>query len=175
MADIERMKRAAARAVLERVPPGVLLGVGSGTTAEAFINELAASQMDLEGVVPSSERTASLLQLAGLPLLELGVTSRVDLYVDGADEIDPQLRLLKGRGGALVREKVLATMTDRFIVIADETKRVDTLGRDSLPVEVTPAAMSFVAARLGGLLTCQPESTQSQVTKASLLAHVSCI
>jgi ribose 5-phosphate isomerase A len=151
-----RLKIEAARAGLERVEEGMVLGIGTGSTVNALIDELASAGIRLEGAVSSSEETTRRLKQAGIDVLELNHTGDLDLYIDGADEVDGHRRLIKGGGGALTREKVIAGASRRFVCIVDESKRVDVLGAFPLPVEVIPMARSFVARqlrKLGG----QPE------------------
>lgn len=150
---VELQKRAAARAALEFVSDGMYLGVGSGSTSAHFVRELAASDRSIKGAVASSTRTAELLAEASIPLVELTDVGRVPLYVDGADEADSDLRLIKGGGGALTQEKIVACSADLFVCIVDESKLVERLGAFPLPVEVIPMALVHVArriARLGG-------------------------
>lgn len=151
-------KVAAARAALDHVEAGMLLGIGSGSTAEAFIEALAER---IEGGlvvsgVPTSERTAGLCMEYGVPLITLDDEPRLDLAIDGADEIGPNLSLVKGGGGALLREKIVAWAADRMIVIADDTKLVDALGAFGVPITVsafgslaTRLAVETEAARIG--------------------------
>lgn len=173
--DAQAAKREAARAALEYVETGMLLGIGSGSTAEEFVRLLAARVA--EGLrivgVPTSERTAALCRETGVPLSDLDETPHLDLAIDGADEIDPQLALIKGGGGALLREKIVAAAADRMIVIADNSKLVEMLGRFSLPVEVnrfglaaTRLAIEKSAKGLGlsGPLTLRMTSGQPFVT-----------
>ncbi|NDW05572.1 ribose-5-phosphate isomerase RpiA [Jiella pacifica] len=143
MADIEQLKRAAGEAALAFVEDGMLLGIGTGTTAEAFVRALAPkvrAGMKVTGV-PTSERTLRLCQELAIPTATLETMPKLDLSIDGADEIDPQLRLIKGGGGALLREKIVAAAAKRMIVIADETKLVDTLGAFPLPIEINGFGM----------------------------------
>ncbi|OWK23839.1 ribose 5-phosphate isomerase [Rhizobium yanglingense] len=152
------MKMKAAEAALTHVESGMRLGIGTGSTAEEFVHLLAekvAGGFRVEGV-PTSERTARLCVELGVPLKSLDELPELDLTVDGADEIDASLRLVKGGGGALLREKIVAAASDRVIVIADESKLVETLGRFPLPIEVSPfglvstrIAIERKAARLG--------------------------
>lgn len=142
--DREAQKRAAARRALELVRPGMVVGIGTGTTARFFIEGLAGQPVV---VVPTSRQSAEVAQSAGLKVVD-DPQGEIDLAVDGADEIDPELRLVKGHGGALFREKMVATAARRFVVIADESKLVDRLGRDFLPVEVAPFLWRQTAARL---------------------------
>lgn len=134
----EEMKIAAARAAIGHVENGMRLGIGSGSTAEKFIEQLAEAVgqgLDIVGV-PTSERTARLCVEMGIRLESLDDLPELDLAIDGADEIDPALNLIKGAGGALLREKIVASAAKRMIVVADERKCVDSLGRFPLPVEV---------------------------------------
>jgi ribose 5-phosphate isomerase A len=173
--DAKAAKIEAARAALEYVRTGMRLGIGSGSTAEEFVRLLAgrvAEGLRITGV-PTSERTAALCREGGVPLSDLDRTPHLDLAVDGADEIDPQLALIKGGGGALLREKIVAAAADRMIVIADSTKLVDVLGRFPLPVEVnrfglsaTRLAIERAAAKLGldGPLTLRMTNGEPFVT-----------
>jgi len=144
----EDKKRRAAEAAISHARGARVIGVGTGSTVNHFIDLLAAQRADLEGAVSSSEASTVRLKLAGIPVLELNSTGTLDLYVDGADESDHHLRLIKGGGGALTREKIVAGASRRFICIADDSKLVDVLGRFPLPIEVIPMARSFVAREL---------------------------
>ncbi len=138
--DAREMKIKAAAAALEHVEDGMRLGIGTGSTAEEFVRLLAekvAGGLKVEGV-PTSERTARLCLELGVPLKSLDELPQLDLTIDGADEVDAQLRLIKGGGGALLREKIVAAASERMIVIADESKVVDVLGRFPLPIEINP-------------------------------------
>ncbi len=139
--DARQLKIEAARAALAHVEEDMRLGIGTGSTAEEFVRLLAARMTD-EGLsiigVPTSERTAALCRELGVPLSTLEETPQLDLTIDGADEIDPQLALVKGGGGALLREKIVAAASERMVVIADASKLVDTLGKFPLPIEVNP-------------------------------------
>lgn len=151
--NLDEMKRAAALAALEYVVEGTVIGVGTGSTANHFIDGLAALKDRIAGAVASSEASARRLAGHGIRLLDLNEVERIPVYVDGADEIDPGFSMVKGGGGALTREKIVAAVSDRFVCICDSTKRVATLGRFPLPVEVIPMARRHVArelARLGG-------------------------
>ncbi len=145
------MKRAAAEAALEYVAPDSVIGVGTGSTAEHFIDALGSSEIPLEGAVPSSDATAHALAARGIRVLTLEEGPRPEVYVDGADEADPELRLIKGAGGALTREKVVANASRAFVCICDESKLVDALGAVPVPVEVVPMAVPFVASMIEGL------------------------
>jgi len=147
------MKRAAAAAAIAHVPEGCVVGVGSGSTANYFIAELGRISRRLSAAVASSETTAQKLQKAGIKVLDLNTVDELAVYVDGADEITRRLAMIKGGGGALTREKIVAAVARRFVCIADQSKLVDTLGRFPLPVEVVPMARSLVArelVKLGG-------------------------
>ncbi|MCX8999837.1 ribose-5-phosphate isomerase RpiA [Rhizobiaceae bacterium BDR2-2] len=156
--DAREMKIKAAAVALGFVEDGMRLGIGTGSTAEEFVRLLAekvAGGFKVQGV-PTSERTARLCLELGVPLKSLDELPELDLTVDGADEVDSALRLVKGGGGALLREKIVASASERMIVIADETKLVETLGKFPLPVEVNPfglaatrIAVEKAAARLG--------------------------
>jgi ribose 5-phosphate isomerase A len=156
--DVREMKVKAAEAALAHVEDGMRLGIGTGSTAEEFVRLLAErvhGGLRVEGV-PTSERTARLCVELGVPLRSLDELPELDLTIDGADELDANLTLVKGGGGALLREKIVAACSTRMLVIADESKLVGTLGRFPLPIEVNPfghkatrIAIEKVAARLG--------------------------
>lgn len=152
LAEAGDLKRAAAERAVELVEDGMLLGVGTGTTARHFIAGLVrrAGQGMRVTVLPTSLESAALVREAGIPLVE-DVERAVDLAVDGADEIDPELNLLKGHGGALFREKLVATAAARFVVIADESKLVERLGQSYVPVEVLPFLWRLTGRRLAEL------------------------
>ena len=148
------MKRAAAAAAIEYVQPGMTIGVGTGSTADWFVtllSELPVARRPAAAVA-SSLATAAALRAAGIRVLDPAVAPYpLPLYVDGADEVDPELRLIKGGGGAHAREKVFATAAELFVCIVDESKLVDQLGRGPVPLEVMPWAAAFVARRLTAL------------------------
>ncbi len=146
-----RLKIEAARAALEYVESGMVLGVGTGSTVNAFIDELVSSGRRLDGAVSSSEATSEKLREAGIKVLDLNHVGGLELYIDGADEVDEHQRLIKGGGGALTREKVIAEASRRFVCIVDESKCVPVLGDFPLPVEVVPMARALVARKLVGL------------------------
>ncbi len=146
-ADSDELKRAAARRALELVAPGMVLGLGSGSTARYFIEGLRGLRV---AGVATSRASAELARAAGVEVLD-DPPVPLDLAVDGADEIDSALRLVKGHGGALLREKLVAMAARRFVVIADESKLVDRLGRTYVPVEVTAFLWRGTAARLAHL------------------------
>ena len=141
-------KRQAARAALSYIKDGISLGVGTGSTVNYFIDALPEHMHRLTAVVSSSEASTRRLRDLGLEVSELSAVGDVDLYVDGADEATKHLHLIKGGGGALTREKVLAAAARRFVCIADDTKLVGVLGRFPLPIEVIPMAQSYVARQL---------------------------
>ncbi len=147
------MKKAAARAALEYIESGTVIGVGTGSTANHFIDALAAIKGRIDGAVASSNATAERLKKQGIPVLDLNATGGLKLYVDGADEATRNLHLIKGGGGALTREKIVAAASEVFVCVADDSKLVDVLGKFPLPVEVIPMARSYVAreiVKLGG-------------------------
>jgi ribose 5-phosphate isomerase A len=149
----DEMKKAAALAALEYVETGTVIGVGTGSTANHFIDALATIKGKLEGTVASSNATAERLKRHGIPVFDLNATGGLSLYVDGADESTRHLHLIKGGGGALTREKIVAAASKTFVCVADETKLVDVLGKFPLPVEVVPMARSYIAreiVKLGG-------------------------
>jgi ribose 5-phosphate isomerase A len=147
-ADHERAVRAAATAALQYVEPRVLLGVGSGRTVAAFIELLADSDRRPSAAVASSLATAELLRIIGVDAVPLPASGRLPIYVDGADAADGRLRLIKGRGGAHTREKVLASASDRFVCIVDDSKPLDSLEGHTVPLEVLPIALDFVLREL---------------------------
>lgn len=159
----DALKQAAARAAIPYVEDGSIVGVGTGSTVNFFIDELAKIRDRIEGAVSSSEASAARLKAHGIPVLDLNSTGEIPVYVDGADEITRHLAMIKGGGGALTREKIVAAAARRFVCIADGSKLVDVLGRFPLPVEVIPMARSYVAreiVKLGG----QPEWRMNAVT-----------
>lgn len=148
----DELKQQVAAAAVTYVKEGII-GVGTGSTANMFIEELAKVKHKIEGAVASSEATAQRLRGHGIQVFDLNAVDSLDIYVDGADEITEHLHMLKGGGGALTREKIVAAVAKTFICICDETKYVPTLGKFPLPVEVLPMAKSYVArelVKLGG-------------------------
>ncbi|GAB4302091.1 MAG: ribose-5-phosphate isomerase RpiA [Thiohalomonadaceae bacterium] len=149
----DEMKQAVARAALEHVVPDTIIGIGTGSTANHFIDFLAEIKHKVAGTVASSVASAERLKKHGIPVLDLNEVSEISVYVDGADETNRRMQLVKGGGGALTREKIVAAASRKFVCIVDETKVVDVLGKFPLPVEVIPMARSYVArelVRLGG-------------------------
>jgi ribose 5-phosphate isomerase A len=141
-------KRAAAAAATEFVDAAAILGVGTGSTVNLFIDALVASGKRVQGAVSSSEATTQRLRTAGIPVLELNAVGMLALYIDGADEATRAKELIKGGGGALTREKIVAAVARTFVCIVDESKVVARLGRYPLPVEVIPMAREYVAREL---------------------------
>jgi len=151
--NADSKKRLAAAAALAYVTEDTIIGIGTGSTVNHFIDVLAARKLRIRGVVSSSDASTERLLRHGFEVFDLNTAGDLDLYVDGADESDRHLRLIKGGGGALTREKILAAASRRFVCIADESKLVDVLGAFPLPVEVIPMARSYVArqiVKLGG-------------------------
>ena len=149
----DELKQAVARAAIEQVPVGSIVGVGTGSTANYFIDELGKIKGRIEGAVASSEASAQRLRKLGIDVFELNDVAELPVYVDGADEITRHLAMIKGGGGALTREKIVAAVARKFVCIADQSKLVDVLGKFPLPVEVIPMARSYVArelVKLGG-------------------------
>jgi len=144
----DEMKQAVAKAALEYVKPDTIVGIGTGSTANYFIDYLAEMKGKIEGTVASSEASAERLKGHGIPVYDLNMVDEIDVYVDGADETTHQKHLVKGGGGALTREKIVAAVANRFVCIVDDTKVVSLLGKFPLPVEVIPMARSYVARQL---------------------------
>jgi ribose 5-phosphate isomerase A len=141
-------KRSAALAALAYIKDGIVLGVGTGSTVDFFIDALPEHRGRFRAVVSSSERSTRKLEAFGIRVTKLGEVGEIDVYVDGADEATKRLHLIKGGGGALTREKILAAASRRFVCIVDESKLVGTLGRFPLPIEVIPMAQAFVAKQM---------------------------
>lgn len=141
-------KAAAASNSLQYVKPGSIVGVGTGSTVNFFIDALATIKHNVEGAVSSSEASTRRLTEHGIPVVDLAQVGTLDLYVDGADEANKHLQLIKGGGGALTREKIVATASRKFVCILDDSKLVEVLGDFPLPVEVIPMARSLVARKL---------------------------
>lgn len=161
--NADDMKKAAAEAAIEYVENGMVVGIGTGSTANHFIDLLAKVKSKIDGTVASSEASADRLRSHGIPVMDLNEFSQLSLYVDGADESDSGLNLIKGGGGALTREKIVAAASEKFVCIADDSKLVNVLGKFPLPIEVIPMARSYVARKLvemGGV----PEYREGFVT-----------
>ena len=151
--DQNERKAAVARAALDYVVPGEILGVGTGSTARLFIDALAQIKDRIPGAVASSEDTRERLLAHGIRVFDLNEVTSISVYIDGADEISPEMHMIKGGGAALTREKIVTAVAEKFVCIVDESKVVDVLGRFPLPVEVIPTARAYVMrelARLGG-------------------------
>ncbi|PCJ14986.1 MAG: ribose 5-phosphate isomerase A [Gammaproteobacteria bacterium] len=149
----DQLKKAVAKAAIQYVVEDSIIGVGTGSTVNYFIEELAAMRMKIAGAVASSEATAELLKKHDIPVYDLNAVDEVPVYIDGADEANPDLALIKGGGAALTREKIIAAVAKQFVCIVDESKQVKQLGEFPLPVEVIPLARSHVArqiVKLGG-------------------------
>jgi ribose 5-phosphate isomerase A len=147
----DEQKQAVARAAIDYVVAGEILGVGTGSTANFFIDELAKIKDRVKGAVASSEATAARLKSHGIPVLDLNDVDRMPVYIDGADEITARGAMIKGGGAALTREKIVVSVADKFVCIADGSKLVDVLGNFPLPVEVIPMAQAVVGRKLAAL------------------------
>ncbi|MDY7026185.1 MAG: ribose-5-phosphate isomerase RpiA [Pseudomonadota bacterium] len=159
----DALKQKAAEAALSFVTNGTRLGVGTGSTVKFFIDALAAAKVELDVIVSSSEQSTKHLESLGFTVTPLNQAGNLDLYVDGADEINERLEMIKGGGGALTREKIIAGASDRFVCIVDSSKKVKQLGKFPLPIEVIPMARSFVARKIIGL-GGQPEYREGVIT-----------
>ena len=157
-------KRLAGEKAIEFVEDGMVVGVGTGSTVAFFIDALARIRHRIAGAVSSSDQSSARLRSHGIEVLELNDTGPLPLYVDGADECDPQRRLIKGGGAALTREKIIAEASRQFVCIVDPSKQVDVLGRFPLPIEVIPMARSLVARELVERTGGQPVWRQGVVT-----------
>ncbi|MDF7681416.1 ribose-5-phosphate isomerase RpiA [Enterobacteriaceae bacterium ESL0689] len=159
----DELKKTVGWAALRYVQPGTIVGVGTGSTASHFIDALGTMKMQIEGAVSSSDASTEKLKSLGIPVFDLNNIDSLSVYVDGADEINDQMQMIKGGGAALTREKVIASVADKFICIVDASKQVPILGTFPLPVEVIPMARSAVArslVKLGG----RPEYRQGVIT-----------
>jgi len=159
----DQLKKLVARAALEHVETDSVIGVGTGSTVNCFIDALAERGERVEAAVSSSEASTQRLKKYGIRISELNHTGDLDVYVDGADEFDPHRRLIKGGGGALTREKIVTAASRRFVCIVDESKQVSILGRFPLPIEVIPMARSLVGRRMAAM-GGQPEWREGFVT-----------
>lgn len=163
MLNQEQMKKLAGEAAIQYINEGMVVGVGTGSTVKYFIDKLAEMRFDIKGAVSSSKQTETLLKQYGIPVLDLNSEGNVDVYVDGADEVNHYLEMIKGGGAALTFEKIVASCARKFVCIAHESKYVEKLGEFPLPVEVIPMARSYVAReilKLGGA----PDWRQGVVT-----------
>ena len=147
----DELKALVGQAALQYVQPGSIVGVGTGSTVDKFIDALAASDRAIAGAVSSSVRSTERMKALGIRILEASEVSSLPVYIDGADEIDHQGHMIKGGGAALTREKIVADLAERFVCIADESKLVQTLGKFPLPVEVIPMAAAQVARRFAAM------------------------
>lgn len=149
----DEMKKAAAIKALDYIKPNTIVGVGTGSTVNHFIDALATIKDDIIGAVSSSEVSTERLKSYGIEIFDLNSVDNIDVYVDGADEVNPQMHMIKGGGAALTREKIVAAVAKSFVCIADASKQVSVLGKFPLPIEVIPMARSYVArelVKLGG-------------------------
>ncbi len=165
----DELKQAVARAAIEYVVDGEIIGVGTGSTANFFIDELGKIKSRIKGAVASSEATATRLRGHGIEVFDLNDVESISVYVDGADEINATGAMIKGGGAALTREKIVASVSGKFVCIADGSKLVETLGQFPLPVEVVPMAANAVSRKLVALggrprLRTKPGSTDAFVT-----------
>ena len=144
----DEMKLEVARAAIKYVVPNSIIGVGTGSTANFFIDELATIKDTISGAVASSVATSERLQGHGIEVIDLNIVKKISVYIDGADESDRALNLIKGGGGALTREKIVAAVADKFVCIADESKLVSVMGDFPLPVEVIPMSVSYVKKQI---------------------------
>lgn len=159
----DELKKTVAKAAIEYIEEDGVIGVGTGSTIYYFIDELAKIKHKIEGAIASSNATEAHLKSRGIPICDLNSVGNLPVYIDGADEFNDHLYLIKGGGGALTREKIIAANAKRFICIVDESKKVDVLGKFPLPIEVLPIARSYVAremVKLGG----DPEYREGFVT-----------
>jgi ribose 5-phosphate isomerase A len=144
----DELKRQVAQAAIEYVKGEAIIGVGTGSTVNFFIDLLEPIKYQIEAAVSSSIVTTKRLENLGIPVIELSEVDRIGVYVDGADEVNPQKKMIKGGGGALTREKIVAAVSDKFVCIVDDSKCVDVMGQFPLPIEVIPMARSYVAREL---------------------------
>ncbi|HVY23568.1 MAG TPA: ribose-5-phosphate isomerase RpiA [Steroidobacteraceae bacterium] len=147
----ESGKRRAAEAAIKYIEEDTIIGIGTGSTVNEFIDVLVAQKLRIRGAISSSNATSQRLQQEKIEIFDLNAVGDIDFYFDGADECDPHRRLIKGGGAALTREKIIAAASHRFICMVDESKQVDVLGRFPLPVEVVPMARSYVARQIVAL------------------------
>ena len=149
----DELKKQVAESALEYIKNVPVIGVGTGSTVNFFIEMLADYKSTIEATVSSSDDTTRRLEALGIPVLSLNEVSNIEVYIDGADEVDPNKKLIKGGGGALTREKIIAAASDKFVCIVDSTKTVNVMGKFPLPIEVIPMARSYVAremVKMGG-------------------------
>ena len=144
----DELKKQVAQAALEYIKGESIIGVGTGSTVNFFIDMLGDFKDDIKAAVSSSDATSERLKKVGISVMELNSVDNIGVYIDGADEVDPNKKLIKGGGGALTREKIIAAASDKFVCIVDSTKSVDVLGNFPLPVEVIPMSRNYVAREL---------------------------
>ncbi|WJV53378.1 ribose-5-phosphate isomerase RpiA [Prodigiosinella aquatilis] len=159
----DELKKAVGWAALDYVRPGTIVGVGTGSTAAHFIDALGSIKNQIEGAVSSSDASTAKLKSLGIQVFDCNDVDLLDVYVDGADEINPYMQMIKGGGAALTREKIIAAIARQFVCIVDASKQVDILGRFPLPVEVIPMARAYVARELAKM-GAQPEYRQGILT-----------
>lgn len=147
----DELKKAVGTAAVAYIEPDTIIGVGTGSTVNFFIDALAGVKDRIKAAVSSSEASTARLQALGIEVLDLNTVEQFDIYVDGADEINPQMEMIKGGGAALTREKIVSAVAKRFICIADQSKQVEVMGKFPLPVEVIPMAREYVARELRAL------------------------
>ncbi|MEO6408037.1 MAG: ribose-5-phosphate isomerase RpiA [Burkholderiaceae bacterium] len=147
----DQLKALVGRAALAYMVPGSIVGVGTGSTVNCFIDALAGMRNDIKGAVSSSDASSARLRAHGIDVIDANEVENIPVYIDGADEIDPRGHMIKGGGAALTREKIVADLAERFVCIADASKRVDVLGRFPLPIEVVPMASAQIMRKLRGL------------------------
>lgn len=148
MATQDEMKRTAAQKALEFVPEDAYIGIGTGSTVNFFIEELAQSGKRIKGAVSTSRATSQMLEKFGIPEVQLNEVDKLPVYIDGADEVNHSLQMIKGGGGALLAEKIVGSAAEEFVCIVDESKYISRLGKFPLPVEIIPAARSLVSRQL---------------------------
>jgi ribose 5-phosphate isomerase A len=156
-------KKSAAEAAIKYIEPNSIVGVGTGSTVVHFINALASIKHDIAGAVSSSDDSTKRLKALGIEVFDLNSVNKLDVYVDGADEITEHKHMIKGGGAALTREKIIAAVANKFICIIDDSKQVPVLGNFPLPIEVIPMARSYVAREIVKL-DCDPEYREGVVT-----------
>lgn len=158
MITYKELKQAAAKAAIQYLPKNEVIGIGTGSTTNYFIDQLNKTKayMKIKGAVASSEATASKLRFYNIPIFDLNEIDTISVYIDSADEITPLGAMIKGGGAALTREKIIASVAKQFICIADSSKLVDVLGKFPLPIEVIPIATNVVIRKLSMLDNCQP-------------------
>ncbi len=160
----DEMKLQVAKEALKYVIPNTIIGVGTGSTANFFIDELASIKDKIIATVASSDSTRDRLKSHNIKVLDLNEVGNISVYIDGADEINDKLHMIKGGGGALTREKIVAAVADKFICIADSTKLVDTMGKFPLPVEVIPMSVNYVVKEIEKLTTGKAKLRQGFIT-----------